>query len=224
METLIQTHYFLTHPMELMRLYRTAIQNRKSKISSVALGIALALAAAPHAGAEQQVDHAGWDALLRAHVNSEGLVDYAALGQQRAALEAYLTTLADADVASLPRDEQLAFWINAYNACVVKGVLEHYPIKSVKEVRGFFDTIRYQVGGRLLALNEIEVQSRALGEWRIHRKFARANFLISQAQQSRSSAAGWCRGLIPWSPACSRTSCAPSFGIRNFAKRNFYGL
>ena len=147
---------------------QSKIQNPKSKISSVVFGITLALAAAPHVGAEPYVDHGAWDVLVRAHVNSEGVVDYAALGQRRATLEAYLATLADADVASLSRDEQLAFWINAYNACVVKGVLDRYPIKSVKEVKGFFDTIRYQVGGRLLTLNEIEANGRALGDWRLH--------------------------------------------------------
>jgi hypothetical protein len=38
----------------------------------------------------------------------------------------------------------------------------------VKQVRGFFNGIRYRVAGRELTLNEIEEQGRALGDWRIH--------------------------------------------------------
>ena len=49
-----------------------------------------------------------------------------------------------------------------------KGVLERYPLKSVKEVKGFFDGIRYQIAGQAHTLNEIEAQGRALGDWRIH--------------------------------------------------------
>ncbi|MDP3703578.1 MAG: DUF547 domain-containing protein, partial [Candidatus Omnitrophota bacterium] len=51
---------------------------------------------------------------------------------------------------------------------VVKGVLDHYPLASVKEVKGFFDRLRYRVAGRDLTLNEIEGEGRALGDWRIH--------------------------------------------------------
>jgi hypothetical protein len=72
------------------------------------------------------------------------------------------------EISQLRRDEQLALWINAYNACVFDGVLEQYPVKSVNAIKGFFDQRQYQVAGRSLTLNEIEAQGRALGDWRIH--------------------------------------------------------
>jgi hypothetical protein len=128
----------------------------------------LALSSARPIAAQPQVGHTAWDLLLKRHVAS-GLVDYEGFQQDRAALERYLASLQDVQPSQLgSRDAQLAFWINAYNAYVVKGVLDHYPIASVKEVKGFFDRIRYRVAGRELTLNEIEGEGRALGDWRIH--------------------------------------------------------
>ncbi len=131
--------------------------------------ITLTTCAVPSAGGEQgRPDHAAWDALLKQYVNSAGQVNYVQLKTARAVLDGYLTEIAAIDPATLPRADQLAFWVNAYNACVFKGVLDHYPVKSVKDVKGFFDAIRYQVGGASLTLNEIEANGRALGDWRIH--------------------------------------------------------
>lgn len=117
---------------------------------------------------ERGLDHAAWDLLLKRHVAS-GLVDYEGFRQDRAALDRYAAHLQDVQPSQLGSPQaQLAFWINAYNANVVKGVLEHSPIASVKEVKGFFDRIRYRVAGRDLTLNEIEGEGRVLGDWRIH--------------------------------------------------------
>lgn len=116
----------------------------------------------------QQVDHAAWDSLVRRHV-THGLVDYQAIQKERALFDRYVERLASVDPAQLDStEERLAFWINAYNALVVHAVLERYPLASVKRIRGFFDGLRYEVGGRTLTLNDVEAQGRALGDWRIH--------------------------------------------------------
>jgi len=128
----------------------------------------LALSSARPTAAQTQVDHTAWGLLLKRHVVS-GLVDYEGLRQDRATLDRYVVSLQDVQPSQLGSPQaQLAFWINAYNANVVKGVLDHGPIASVKEVEGFFDRIRYRVAGRDLTLNEIEGEGRALGDWRIH--------------------------------------------------------
>ena len=113
-------------------------------------------------------DHAAWDALLRRHVDARGRVNYQGLAKDRGELDAYLGALASAAAPEGSPADRLAFWINAYNACVVKGVLDRYPVRSVKEINGFFDKIRCQVAGAARTLNEIEAQGRALGDWRIH--------------------------------------------------------
>jgi hypothetical protein len=128
----------------------------------------MAFAVAPHGTAQQAVDQDAWDRLLRRYV-AEGLVNYAGLKEEREPLDRYLLRLREVKVARLPsREERLAFWINAYNACVLKGVLDHYPLKSVRNVRGFFGRMLYPVGGKQLTLDEIEAEGRALGDWRIH--------------------------------------------------------
>ena len=111
--------------------------------------------------------NAPWDELLE-KVVSHARVDYAGVARDRQSLSAYLIALREMDPSSLPKTAQLAFWINAYNACVFKGVLDHPGIKSVKEVKGFFDHLTYRVAGRDMTLNDIESAGRALGDWRIH--------------------------------------------------------
>ena len=118
--------------------------------------------------AQVAVAHSPWDALLQRHVHG-GRADYPSFQRARNELERYLATLATINPDDLhSKQAQAAFWINAYNACVIKGVLEHYPLTSVRKVKGFFDRIRYQVAGQALTLNEIEAKGRALGDWRIH--------------------------------------------------------
>jgi len=51
-----------------------------------------------------------------------------------------------------------AFWINAYNLQVIKGIVEHYPVKSPLDIHGFFDGIKRDIGGQQITLNDIENQ------------------------------------------------------------------
>jgi len=137
-------------------------------MAAVIVGLWLALFAPAVPAAQSDVDHGPWDYLMRRYVTPRG-VDYEGLRADQAAVEQYLAALSAVEVDALPSAEaKLAFWINAYNANVVKGVLDHSPIASVKEVKGFFDRLRYRVAGRELTLNEIEGEGRALGDWRVH--------------------------------------------------------
>ncbi len=138
-----------------------------SKFGQAILGIVVMLGILPAASA-MEVNHVAWDQMLRNYVK-DGLVDYRGFNHADDILILYLGMLGGVQSEQLPsRDARLAFWINAYNACVIKGVLDHYPIKSVKDVKGFFDGIRYQIAGESLTLNGIEAKARALGDWRIH--------------------------------------------------------
>jgi Protein of unknown function, DUF547 len=89
------------------------------------------------------VDHTAWGRLLGQYVREvrPGVTrfDYAAVGSpDQAALESYLAELSDTDVDRLDRDEQLAFWLNAYNALLVKAVLDAWPVKSPNDAGGGF--------------------------------------------------------------------------------------
>jgi hypothetical protein len=76
------------------------------------------------------------------------LVDYALLKEERGELDRYVEELRGTDPTLLgraSREEQLAFWINAYNACMLRLVVDHYPIEAGGV--GLFGAVRNRVAG-----------------------------------------------------------------------------
>ena len=85
-------------------------------------------------------DHQAWDALLEKHVvpldgGNASQLRYAGMAQDRSALRGYLEQLSKTrqeEFDAWPREEQMAFLINAYNAFTVEKVLGRYPdIRSI---------------------------------------------------------------------------------------------
>jgi hypothetical protein len=119
------------------------------------------------------------DAALARLVSADGRVDYAALESDGSAL-ACARDLARFDLTALrSREQQLAFWINAYNCLVLAGVLERLgPNPSYRGVMHdgwagalrFFYLDRHVIGGRKLSLATIEnrILRGKLREPRIH--------------------------------------------------------
>ncbi len=110
--------------------------------------LAVTIAAAGGAGALDH-NHTAWHELLQRHVRvqangSVSRVDYAAFKREEAALNAYLDGLAAVtppEYRDWPREQQLAFLINAYNAYTVKLVLTRYPaLKSIKDLGSFLQS------------------------------------------------------------------------------------
>ncbi len=127
--------------------------------------IVFLLAAATSVGAAAaEFDHAPWNALLSRHVNQIGEVDYAALKANRQPLDAYVAALAAASPDSRKelfpnRAAELAYWLNAYNALTAKGVVDHYPTRSVRDlgaIYGFFRRNDYTLGGVAMSLRFLE--------------------------------------------------------------------
>lgn len=103
----------------------------------------MALLLACWACTTQAFDHSAWDGLLQRHVvtlrgGQASQVDYRGLQAERTLLKGYLERLSAVragDFAVWPRDERLAFLINAYNAYTVELILTRYPkLKSIKEL------------------------------------------------------------------------------------------
>lgn len=151
----------------------------------VLIGVTPALAEPPANEPSRQrvsldaVDHAPFDRLLKRHVDADGYVDYAAWrasGADRQALGGYLDALASGDRGEPASAEgRLAFWINAYNAVTLEGILRVYPTKSIRDhtarVWGYniWDDLKLHVGGESYSLNQIEHEIlRKTGEPRIH--------------------------------------------------------
>lgn len=115
----------------------------------------------------QQLQHGEWSGILQRHIihdeQGRALVDYAALKVDDATvLQRYITSLAVIDPRTLRKPEQMAYWINLYNALTVQLVIEAYPVSSIRKIKGgFFSTGPWDepvitVVGKSLTLNDIE--------------------------------------------------------------------
>ena len=92
-------------------------------------------------------DHAAFSRVLEQVIRIPR-VDYARLKEERAGLDRYIEALSRTDPHALEaasRDERLAFWINAYNACMLRLVVDHYPIETGG--MGLFGAVRNRVAG-----------------------------------------------------------------------------
>lgn len=90
-------------------------------------------------GSKREVDHSPLAILLGRHVlkRSDGvhLFAYGDLtGEDRAALDGYIREMAGFAIDSLDRREQYAFWLNLYNALVLRLVLSRYLVLSIRDI------------------------------------------------------------------------------------------
>jgi hypothetical protein len=126
-----------------------------------------------------KINHSTWDRLLKKYVDANGYVAYAAWHASAAdqkALDDYLNHLSHASFGrDSSREAQLAFWINAYNAVTVKGILREYPTTSIRnhtaKIYGYniWKDLQILVDGKSYSLEAIEHQVlRKMGEPRIH--------------------------------------------------------
>ncbi len=107
--------------------------------------------------APDRVSHQAWDRIVQAHVHN-GQVDYPAI-QAGGKLDGYLSELNRIDPTRLPRrQDQLAFWINAYNAFAVQGILEGYSPMTLWGRYRYFIGRDYRVGGTTINLYDLERQ------------------------------------------------------------------
>lgn len=145
-------------------------------LSITALAVSLLMLAGPssaplsaQASTPSTIDplHRPFDEILDLYVR-DGLVYYRALRQERARFDRYVESLADVSAGTIngwPRDRQLAFWINAYNAFVLRTVIDGYPIRgksadyppnSIRQIAGAFERRSFRAGGRTLTLDALE--------------------------------------------------------------------
>ncbi len=117
--------------------------------------------------AEERVDHRDWQGLLEKYVSSDSggihRVDYGGVSTaDRRVLDDYLSRLTRVRVTALSRAEQLAYWINLYNALTVRVVLDHYPVASIRKIRpGWFALGPWkekwiEIEGHPVSLDDIE--------------------------------------------------------------------
>lgn len=115
------------------------------------------------------IDHGAWDGILKKLVAPGGdgpnLFHYGAADQaDRRNLGRYVDALAAVPISRYSRPEQMAYWINLYNALTVKVVLDHYPVPSIRDIDispglfadGPWGRKLVTVEGERISLNDIE--------------------------------------------------------------------
>ena len=125
--------------------------------------------------------HQIWDQLVKTHVKPNGMVDYKGFIREKAKLESYLKLLSEnaPDRKTWSKNQQLAYWINAYNAFTVKLIVDNYPVKSIRDlgpqlkiplIKDVWHYKFFKIGGVESSLDEIEhsIIRKEFDEPRIH--------------------------------------------------------
>ncbi len=116
-----------------------------------------------------QVSHRLLNDLLQTSVR-DGFVNYPEI-QSDQRFAAYLALLNRVNPSALSSEgDQLAFWINAYNACAIQGILDGYSPKPYVGWYRFFKLRTYGIGGARLNLSDLEheILRKQFHEPRIH--------------------------------------------------------
>lgn len=125
--------------------------------------------------------HQIFDELLKKHVRIDGVVNYKGFIADKEKLEMYLDLLSNnaPDRQKWTKDQQLAYWINAYNAFTVKLIVDNYPVASIQDlhpkikiplVNTVWHIKFFKIGGEDANLDEIEhkILRKEFDEPRIH--------------------------------------------------------
>jgi peroxiredoxin len=122
-----------------------------------------------------QISNTDYQSLLDKYVGENGKVDYGRWKDHPAdvqSLDAYLSTLTNATPDTRPdlfktQTDKLSYWINLYNAVVLREIIRRWPLDSVTDVKvnatsfvktgkGFFYDLEFVVGGEKMNLYDIE--------------------------------------------------------------------
>jgi len=138
---------------------------------SIACITILTVAEQRPAQTEQGFSYQDYSAVLSAHVDDEGLVNYTALSNDRGRLDAFAAAVGELNVTtyeSWNESAKIAFWINSYNALTLQLIAAHYPIgssrhtspeypkNSVRQIPGAWEKIMFEVMGKPITLDSIE--------------------------------------------------------------------
>jgi hypothetical protein len=146
------------------RLVIRGARKRRAAFAGAAAVVLLAAASPFGQSAGADARRRNLDQLLDLYVR-DGYVYYRALRQDRRLLDAYVASLTAASVDAAPRAEQIAFWINAYNALVLRTVVDNYPIRqrsrdypspSIRQIPGAFERLTHRIAHKSLTLDQIE--------------------------------------------------------------------
>ncbi len=106
----------------------------RNKYFHIALGMVLTMQFSLVSG-QGINDHQLWDDLVNSYVDKNGFVDYQGFIDDSVRLGNYLQVLSQNHPSeSWSTNEQMAYWINAYNAFTIKLIVDYYPLNGIKEI------------------------------------------------------------------------------------------
>ncbi len=171
-------------------------------------------------------DPEGFDHVLEQIVHPP-FVDYSALVDARGSLNRYIESLGATDpgtLSSASTGEQLAFWINAYNACMLKIVADHYPIEPGGT--GFLGRIRNRLAGYpadsvwqirdVFTREHCEVAGEARSQDEIEHTVIRPRFSEPRIHFAVNCAARSCPVLRPEAYRADRLDAQLDAAVRSF--------
>ncbi len=131
------------------------------------------------ASESKPISHDIWNALLEKNITDDGWVDYKGFIKDKDKFYEYLGILSSnhPNKENWSEKESLSYWINAYNAFTVQLIIEHYPIKSIKDIKdgipfvnSVWDIKFINIEGKEYDLNNIEhsILRKKFEEPRIH--------------------------------------------------------
>jgi hypothetical protein len=134
--------------------------NHKYSMSLTVLSFFFTTGLVSTSWASGAVDNSVYGELLKKYVK-EGVVDYQGFKNEEGKLDQYLKVLEKTDSSKLSRNEQFAFYINAYNAWTIKLILSGYPgVKSIKEFGNIFKSPwkkkLARIDGDMVTLDHVE--------------------------------------------------------------------
>lgn len=89
---------------------------------------------------KQQISHDLWADILSSYlfnnsqINTKGFAYSQVTPNDKVKLKTYLQQLQAIDPREYSKNEQLAYWVNLYNALTVNLIIEHYPLDSIKDI------------------------------------------------------------------------------------------
>ena len=122
-----------------------------------------------------QPNHQVFNQLLNKHVDDSGWVDYEGFKSDIKQLDSYLSELSkQTNIDNWSRNEQMAYWINAYNAFTIKAILNNYPLQSITDIKHNGQSIWkhsfFTINGAAYSLDKIEneILRKEFNDPRIH--------------------------------------------------------
>lgn len=163
------------------------------------------------------IDHSEWDVFLSQYVvvhrNGVNRVAYAKVSDADIKrLDDYLSSLSAVRISSFSRNEQRAYWINLYNALTLDVVLEHYPVKSIRDISispGFFS-----IGPWKKKLIRVEDEEISLDD--IEHRILRPIWKDPRIHYAVNCASLGCPSLMPMAFTSANTEELLDQGARDF--------